>query len=167
MRGGYRGLGLGAFEERSSCASSPNTPCLCVPLSHSFPSGELPPTPTPMTHTPPHRPPSKLLHYSRMCSRRPVFGVPSLWTRKIPKSTNVYLQGADLKTDIANGIKEFRSCPCGMLFIDDLSHDAQSKCSSSTVDLIWEENRFRHVTAVLQVGGNRTAMWSLCAWEWG
>ena len=38
---------------------------------------------------------------------------------------DVYLPGLDLKTDIANGFKELRSCASGMLLsIDDLSLDA-------------------------------------------
>ena len=44
MRGvfmGYGGLGLGAYKEGLSCLSSPNTPYPRVPLSPSFPSGEL------------------------------------------------------------------------------------------------------------------------------
>ena len=38
---GNGGLGLGAYKEGPSCSSSPNTPYLHVPLSPSFPSGEL------------------------------------------------------------------------------------------------------------------------------
>ena len=33
-------------------------------------------------------PPSKVLHYSRTCSGRPVFSVPSPWTRKISTCTH-------------------------------------------------------------------------------
>ena len=38
---GYGGLGFGARKEGSSCSSSSVTPYLCIPLSPSFPSGEL------------------------------------------------------------------------------------------------------------------------------
>ena len=70
----------------------------------------LTPTPTLVSYTPSHRPLSKVLHYSRTCSRRPVLGLPSPWTKKISTRTYRARIGRQTPQFMRNVNKEARQC---------------------------------------------------------
>ena len=109
-----------------SPSSAQPLPLSRLPLPHaiSSPSSHLPPSSYSQSHVPhtlPRRPPPWFcITECDQDDQSSVFLV-SLYK----EDSDVYLPGLDLKTDIANGFKELRSCASGMLLpIDDLSRNA-------------------------------------------